>query len=179
MRRSRSPGPECKICGDKFEGNLSLHLAGFHPDLSFRCAAAPSVTCHLHFTSLQEATEHLHQKHASKLEAGSSNRLSLLLLPGAKHFNRHKEVDFGAWGAVRCKNGNCNFNGIGLKQVALVHLEKCHPGEGLENFNIFCRICEPDVLRALNNFDDEEELTHHMLEKHAEEIKRVKGAQVP
>lgn len=35
------------------------------------------------------------------------------------------------------------------------------------------------MFRALNNFDDEEELTHHMLEKHAEEIKRVKGAQVP
>ena len=75
-------------------------------------------------------------------------RLSLLLLPGARYYSCHKEVnfvitkkslesctmyisssnlgvkkniigftkvDFGAWGAVRCKNGSCNFIGIGLK----------------------------------------------------------------
>lgn len=109
-----------------------------------------------------------------------SDWLSLLLLPGAKYYSRIKEVDFGAWGAVKCKNGSCNFIGIGLKQVASVHLEKCHPGEGLENLNIFCRICEPDVLRAkVNNFDDEEELVHHMQEKHADVVQRIKEAQVP
>ena len=35
------------------------------------------------------------------------------------------------------------------------------------------------MLRAVNNFDDEEELAHHMLEKHVEEVERVKGPQVP
>ena len=82
-----------------------------------------------------------------------------------------------------------------------MHLKKCHPEEGLENLNIFCRICEPDVLRytiwawslkseneknmyyrkhifrAVNNFDEEEELVHHMQEKHEEMLKRIKGPQ--
>ena len=81
-----------------------------------------------------------------------------------------------------------------------MHLKKCHPEEGLENLNIFCRICEPDVLRldcqslifksenkknmlkkhifrAVNNYDDEEELVHHMQEKHEEVLKRIKGPQ--
>ena len=35
-RRSLSPGDVCKICGEKFEGHLSLHLAAVHQDLSFR-----------------------------------------------------------------------------------------------------------------------------------------------
>ena len=35
-RRSSSPGDVCKICGEEFEGNLAVHLAAFHQDLSFR-----------------------------------------------------------------------------------------------------------------------------------------------
>ena len=31
----------------------------------------------------------------------------------------------------------------------------------------------------MNNFDDEEELVHHMQEKHADVVQRIKEAQVP
>ena len=31
----------------------------------------------------------------------------------------------------------------------------------------------------MDNFDNEEELVHHMQEKHAEVVQRIKGAQVP
>lgn len=179
MLQRSSGSVVCKICGEKFEGDLALHLAVSHQDLSFRCAALPSAQCHLHFTSLEEATDHLHQKHGERLRAVSSNSLSLLLLPGIEYFRRFKEVDFGAWAAVRCKNSSCDFIGIGLKQSAAVHLEKCHPEEGLENLNIYCRICEPDVLRAqaVNNFDDEEELVLHMNSEHKAVIERIKGPQ--
>ena len=35
-RRSPSPRAVCRICGEKFEGDLALHLAVCHQDLSFR-----------------------------------------------------------------------------------------------------------------------------------------------
>merc|ERR1719270_791553 len=89
-------------------------------------------------------------------------------------FNSTKEVDFGVWAAVKCKNSSCNFSGVGLQKLA-AHLEKCHPGEGLENINIFCRVCEPHITRAQNNFEDEQELALHMEEKHGDLLRQMRA----
>ena len=35
------------------------------------------------------------------------------------------------------------------------------------------------LLRAVNNFDDEEELAQHMQEKHLDVIQRIKGPPAP
>jgi hypothetical protein len=113
---------------------------------------------------------HLRAEHP----AGGS-ALGLIVMPGAAAFRDTREVNFGAWAAVKCKGGKCRFTGLGLRESGRAHLAAAHPGEGVENLNIFCRVCEQNIDQSVRNFDDEEELEEHIIEKHADLLTLMKA----
>jgi len=97
-----------------------------------------------------------------------------LLLPGAKAFHETGVLNYSAWASVRCKNGD-DFLGIGLQDCGLKHVEEAHPGEGIEDLNIYCRICDPSPqLWSMSYFDDLEDLKEHMDNVHRYWIAQIK-----
>ena len=65
-----------------------------------------------------------------------------------------------------------------VQESARDHLETCHPGEGIENLNIFCRICEQNINKSVHNFEDEEELKEHVMKYHKELVQLVKTSSI-
>ena len=54
-------------------------------------------------------------------------------------------------------------------------MEEAHPGEGIEDLNIYCRICDPSPqLWSMSNFDNLVDLKEHMDNVHKDYIAQIK-----
>jgi len=176
---SRAPvkahGFPCIFCSTPCSpANLQSHYHQLHIDLSYRCGICPSQERRC-YAILSVAESHLKQIHPHIVGGRKSGQL---LLPGSIKFANHGVINYGAWAALKCKSTKCNFTGIGLDEAGKDHLEKCHPGEGVENLNIFCRVCEQNIEKSVHNFDDEEELQEHIEMKHRDQIEIIKKAKL-
>jgi len=135
--------PYC--CVKTVNTDLQSHIKSQHLQLSFSCKLCPVAERYL-YTDYDDILRHLKLKH------NGNNPHQNIIFPG----DMNNLTNF-AW--VKCKT--CDFKGIGLGKEVRNHLAEKHKGGGLQDFNIFCRICDKDD-RAVCNYDDAEEFADHM-----------------
>lgn len=143
---SGGPTSTCPYCFTKIaNADSQNHIKSQHLQLSFSCKLCPVAERYL-YTDYDDILRHLKLKH------NGNNPHQNIIFPG----DMNNLTNF-AW--VKCKT--CDFKGIGLGKEVRKHLAEKHKNGGLQDFNIFCRICDKDD-RAVCNYDDADEFADHM-----------------
>jgi len=130
------------------------HVKSHHLHLTFSCKLCPVAERFL-YKDYDDILRHLKLKH------NGNNPNQNIIFPGDM-----KNLANFAW--VKCKT--CDFKGLGLGKEVMRHLAEKHRSGGLQDFNIFCRICDKDE-KSICNFDDAEEFIDHMQTGHGAMIK--------
>lgn len=145
----------CPYCSTPVpQADEQEHVKSHHLHLTFSCKLCPVADRFL-YKDYDDILRHLKLKH------NGNNPNQNIIFPGDM-----KNLANFAW--VKCKT--CDFKGLGLGKEVMKHLAEKHRSGGLQDFNIFCRICDKDE-RSICNFDDAEEFIDHMQTGHGGMIK--------
>lgn len=147
----------CQYCSSKIvQANEQEHVKSQHLQLTFSCKLCPVADRFL-YKDYDDILRHLKLKH------NGNNPHQNIIFPGDM-----KNLSNFAW--VKCKT--CDFKGLGLGKEVMKHLAEKHKRGGLQDFNIFCRICDKDE-RSVYNYDDAEDFADHMHTGHDGIIKHL------
>ena len=148
----------CPYCGDTVGKGAACqtHIKRHHLHLTFACKLC-KLTERLYYPSLEDVHRHLNMKHFGLSRNNNNNQV---VFPGSRS-------NLAAFSWVKCKT--CEFRGVGSGAEVRNHLQS-HPGSGVENLEIFCRICHKDD-KALAIFEDFQEFIEHFQETHGDIMK--------
>ena len=148
----------CSYCGElvpREEVVSQKHIKEHHHRLTFSCKLCPLVD-RFYYDSILDVFRHLHDKHFGE------RTINQVVLPGTRS-------NFSAFAWAKCKT--CDFRGIGWGKEVFSHL-RSHPGSGLDNFDIFCRLCPKDD-KGVETFENFVEFQSHFRKKHCDIINRL------